>query len=170
MNKETKISGCVFLAIMFAIFTFIFAQAFAQYPALQRAYVLKTEGRNVQATIESFNISSTRGYYTHYVVHYTYEEDGRKWRGIIQYSHDNRTEKREFLIPYYEAKIGSKVDITIDPNSQNNCLTKDVEKNYEDVHINEILRFAFGLAGLTATVAFFIWFMILLKKSKSKRV
>ncbi len=90
MNKETKISGCVFLAIMFAIFTFIFAQAFAQYPALQRAYVLKTEGRNVQATIESFNISSTRGYYTHYVVHYTYEEDGRQWRGIIQYSHDNR--------------------------------------------------------------------------------
>ena len=70
----------------------------------------------------------------------------------------------------HQAKIGTEADNIIDPNSQNNCLTKDVEKNYKDVHLNEVSRFAFGLAGLTATVMFFILFVILLNKIKSSRV
>lgn len=167
MKKELKIAGYLFSAIFFGVFTFIFINAFHQYPNLQDAYALKTNGREVQATIDGFHIGPAAHAYSSYVLHYTYEEDGRTWINTIRYLHkeDGSTDE-DTLTSYYKSMIGDKVDITIDPNSTNCCLTTDVESMYNKVYRNEILRFTFGGVGLIGTITFFIWFLIRLKKDK----
>ncbi len=167
MKKELKIAGYLFSAIFFIVFAFIFIDAFHQYPNLQDAYNLKTNGDEVQATIDDFHtgVSSIAAYSTYYL-HYTYEENERIWTGIIEYNHRDDTTDRNVLISYYKSMIGNKVDITIDPKSTNCCLTTDVESRYNKIYQNEILRFTFGGVGLIGTISVFIWFLFRLKKDK----
>ena len=167
MKKELKIAGYLFSAIFFIVFAFIFIDAFHQYRNLEEAYMLKTEGRNVQATIVDFSIGPGKHANSAYYLHYEYKEDGRTWTGTIRYLHRDGVEPDEdTLISYYKSMIGSKVEITIDPNSTNCLLPEKVEPLYNKIYRNEILRFSFGGAGLIGTVAFFIWFLIRLKKDK----
>ncbi len=167
MKKELKIAGYLFSAIFFAIFAFLFIDAFHQYPNLEEAYILKTEGRNVQATIDDFytGVSSNAAYTTYYL-HYMYEENEMTWTGIIEYNHRDDTTDRNALISYYKSMIGNKVEITIDPNSTNCMLSEDVDPLYNKIYRNEILRFSFGGVGLVGSIAFFVWFLIRLKKGK----
>jgi len=101
------------------------------------------------------------------VLHYSYEENGKSWVGIIEYHHkNNESPDIDSWINYYEAMIGDKVDITIDPNSDYCSLTENVESNYQKVYRNEILRFSFGGGGLLFTIVFFIVFLVVIKKDK----
>lgn len=167
MKKELKIAGYLFSTIFFIVFTFIFINAFHQLPHFRRVSNLKTNGHEVQATIDDFHtgVSSIAAYSTYYL-HYTYEENERIWTGIIEYNHRDDTTDRNVLISYYKSMIGNKVDITIDPNSTYCLLTKDVESRYNKSYISEILEFSFGGVGLIGTVTFFIWFLFRLKKDK----
>lgn len=168
MKKELKIAGYLFSAIFFIVFTFIFIDAFHQYPNLEDAYTLKTNGREVQATIDGFHCGSapTPAYFDYYL-YYTYEENERAWTGMMRYQHRiDKLPDREDWKSYYKSMIGDKVDITIDPNSTNCCLTTEVELLYNKVYRNEILRFTFGGVGLIGTITLFIWFLIRLKKDQ----
>lgn len=128
MKKELKIAGYLFSAIFFIVFAFVFIDAFHQYPNLQDAYNIKTNGREVQATIDGFHIGPAAHAYSSYVLHYTYEENGRIWTGTIRYLHkDDGSTNEDALISYYKSMIGDKVDITIDPNSTNCLLPEEVE-------------------------------------------
>lgn len=166
MKKELKIAGYLFSAIFFIVFAFVFIDAFHQLPHFKRVSNLKTIGREVQATIDDFHTIRSVNTYTAYILHYTYEEDGRKWGGIIQETHDDRKTDKNGLISYYKSKIGDKVNITIDPDSTYCLLTKDVESRYNESYISEILGFSFGGVGLLVTITLFIIFLVYLKKDR----
>lgn len=95
-----------------------------------------------------------------------YEENEMTWTGIIEYNHRDDTTDRNALTSYYKSMIGNKVEITIDPNSTNCMLSEDVDPLYNKIYRNEILRFSFGGVGLVGSIAFFVWFLIRLKKGK----
>lgn len=167
MKKELKIAGYLFSAIFFIVFAFVFIDAFHQYPNLQDAYNIKTNGREVQATIDGFHIGPAAHAYSSYVLHYTYEENGRIWTGTIRYLHkDDGSTNEDALISYYKSMIGDKVNITIDPDSTYCLLTKDVESRYNESYISEILEFSFGGVGLLVTITLFIIFLVYLKKDR----
>lgn len=168
-RKEVKTWGYVVSAVMFIIFVSLLVLGFSQLPALKRAYNLMVNGHNVQATIDNYYTGDADHNYFAYYLHYTYEEEGKTWCGVIRYLHkdDGKTDY-DGLNYYYYSKIGEKVDVTIDPNSTYCRLTKDVEPDYIKVRTNEIARFSVDGVGLPFTIVFFVVFLI--KTSKDKKV
>lgn len=166
MTKEFKIAGFVFSAIFFIFSSVLIWLAFDTLSYFNKVSNLKTNGREVQATIYDWH-TATKGdsaYYTPYIVHYAYEEDGREWSGSIQYSEDDRTTSEDYLSRYYESMIGEKVNLTIDPDSNFSLLTNNVETSYRDSRLEYILQFSFGGVCLLATTVLFIVFLVWLKK------